>query len=464
MSHSARVNGSEFAPIDRALVALAAVILGFTLQISDGFYRPVAYPSFCLAIACAAAGLLRGGSRVFARGPSWSVFAVIAAGLVGNFIMLASARPAYYLKERWPSQHPGYLAGLAVAAVLTFGIALDDRRRRQVWFPALLAVFACLGVWLIRASPDPYIDVMSVQRAAIDALRHGQSPYSITFRNIYGGEVFYGANLVKDSLVHFGLPYPPLSLLMAMPGQVLLGDLRYAELLALIGGAGAIGYAARDRIAPLAAVLLLFTPRTFFVLEQGWTESFAICWLGATVAAAARRSSTRGLMLGLMCAVKQHMVLSLAFASWLSDQPASHSPRNRLVITAVAVAAALTLPFVLWDPLGFWRSVVWLQLHEPMRADSLSMLSLFAHAGWSVPRAVQALAPLVALAAGVALSFRFAPRSPSGFALAIGFSFLLMFAFSKKAFCNYYFFVLAALAAAVAVAEERRSLSPDPEP
>jgi len=46
----------ELASIDRALIALGAVVLGFTLQISDGFYRPRAYPSFCLALACAAVG------------------------------------------------------------------------------------------------------------------------------------------------------------------------------------------------------------------------------------------------------------------------------------------------------------------------------------------------------------------------------------------------------------------------
>ena len=40
--------------------------------------------------------------------------------------------------------------------------------------------------------------------------------------------------------------------------------------------------------------------------------------------------------------------------------------------------------------------------------------------------------------------------------MAIEFSFLLMFAFSKKTFCNYYFFGVAALAAAVAAGEDGR--------
>jgi hypothetical protein len=446
----------ELVPSDQSLVALGAVLLGFTLQISDGFYRPAAYPSFCLGIACAAGGLLRAGSRVFGAGPTWSPVAVLASGLAVNFVMLGTSRPAYYLAERWPSKHPWYLTGIIAAAVLTALVGIDGRRHKR-WFPGLLGVFLGLGIWLIHASPDPYIDVMTVQRAAIDALWHGQSPYSIAFRNIYGGEVFYGANLVKDSLVHFGLPYPPLSLLMAMPGQLLLGDLRYAELVALIAGCGAIGYATRDRVAPLAAALVLFTPRAFFVLEQGWTEAFVICWLGITVATATARSSSRGLALGLLCAVKQHMIVALVFAPWLSTRTGNHSERNTVVLRALTVATALTVPFVLWDPAGFWRSVIWLQFQEPMRADSLSMLSLIVHAGWSIPRIAQTAAPLLALALGLAVSARWAPRTPAGFALAIGVSFFLMFAFSKKAFCNYYFFVLAALATSVAASREHRN-------
>jgi hypothetical protein len=440
--------------IDRVLIALGAVFLGFTLQISDGFYRPHTYPMFCLAIGCVAGGVLRTGSALIASCPDRLIAAILAAGLLANFVMLLISPPGYYLKDRSPFHHPGYIAGIVAAAVLTALIVVDHRRWRQLWFPALLVVYAGLGVWLIRASPAPYIDVMSVQRAAIDALAQGRSPYSITFPNIYGGELFYAADTVKNSRVGFGLPYPPVSLLMAAPGQLLLGDVRYTQLLAVVAGCAAIGYSAHNRVAPLSAALVLFTPRTFFVLEQGWTESFAICWLGITVAAAARQLRGLALTLGLLCAVKQHMVIALAFGSWLSGVPAHRAERNHLALRAAAVAALVTLPFILWDPAGFWKSVVWLQFQEPLRADSLSMISLLVHAGWRVPRAAQTIAPMVGLAIGLGLSFRSAPRSPAGFALAIGFSFLLMFAFSKKAFCNYYFFVLAALAASLAVGHE----------
>jgi hypothetical protein len=56
-----------------------------------------------------------------------------------------------------------------------------------------------------------------------------------------------------------------------------------------------------------------------------------------------------------------------------------------------------------------------------------------------------ALAPLAAL-----LALARCPRTPAGWALAVAFVYLVFFAFNKQAFCNYYFFPLAALCAAIA--------------
>ena len=43
-----------------------------------------------------------------------------------------------------------------------------------------------------------------------------------------------------------------------------------------------------------------------------------------------------------------------------------------------------------------------------------------------------------------------AARRPAGFAIGLGTTFLLLFLVSKKAFCNYYFLVIALLMAGVA--------------
>src|SRR4029078_9090799 len=69
-----------------------------------------------------------------------------------------------------------------------------------------------------------------------------------------------------------GYPYPPVTLLSAVPGQLLLNDYRYAALVARVAAVALIGYSSGGLASKLAAVLLLTTPRGFLVLELGWTE------------------------------------------------------------------------------------------------------------------------------------------------------------------------------------------------
>ena len=114
---------------------------------------------------------------------------------------------------------------------------------------------------------------------------------------------------------------------------------------------------------------------------------------------------------------------------------------------AAIVGAVLTLPFVLWNPAAFWRSVVTLQFHQPFRPDALSVLSWWASRGHEPPPAL--ISFVVAAAASVFALWRL-PRTPAGFAMAIAMTFFGFFAFNKQAFANYYFFVVGALYATVA--------------
>jgi len=92
------------------------------------------------------------------------------------------------------------------------------------------------------------------------------------------------------------------------------------------------------------------------------------------------------------------------------------------------------------------RSVVWLQTFETFRADSLSFLVWADAQGygrgsflWSVGAAL--------VAAGVSV---FTTRNtPSGFATSTAITMFAMFALGSKAFCNYYYFVIGAMACAL---------------
>jgi uncharacterized membrane protein len=252
--------------------------------------------------------------------------------------------------------------------------------------------------------------------------------------------------------VLIGFPYPPLSLLLGLPGLA-LGDVRYAELAALVGAAALVGYSRRGLIAPLAAMLMLFTPRGLFVLEQAWTEPLTLLAVAATIYTAINTRRALPIMLGLLIATKQYAIIALPLA-WLLTRPDQRA-RDwvRMTVIAILVASIVTLPFVFWNVDGFVQSVLALQFKERFRADSLSVLSWLARDGAPLTSAIVLAASGLALLGGLGLSLWRASRTAAGFAAAIAFTLLLVFVCSKKAFCNYYFFALGVMCAAIAAGE-----------
>ena len=422
--------------------------MSHALQISNGFYDPAAL-AWTIAPTAFVAIVLSGALRRIPAPASVErlPIAILAGGLAWAFVEHATSTPGFYLDTPVDRAFHVMLAAGALSVAL---IALDPHRARVAWFPAALAVYAGLGIWMIAESPNPHIDVYTVYNKALQVLRAGHSPYSLTFTNIYGDTDFYADSALRGSDVNFGFPYPPLALLMALPGAV-LGDPRYAQVGAMVVGAAAFGYAGRSRTGLLAAALLLFTPRGLFVIEQAWSEPFVICWLGLLVYAATRREHTP-VLLGALLAVKQHLVVALPFAPWLC-RAEDRRGRIREIGLSLVVAAAVTVPFLVADPRGFWHSVVALQFAEPFRWDSLSVLVPIARAGWTLSPGMLLLSPVAAMLAAGLLAWRRAPRTAAGFATALGFVFAALFLCSKKAFCNYYFLVLACWCGAVAAAD-----------
>ncbi len=199
-------------------------------------------------------------------------------------------------------------------------------------------------------------------------------------------------------------------------------------------------------IARGAAVLFLFTPRSLFVVAQAWTEPLIVLLLVIALSIGIWRRALLPVALGLLIAVKQHLVLVLAMAPLLVPAPRSSATLIRAAAMAVAVAGVITLPFLVWDPGGFWRSLIALQVQQPFRADALS------YPAWlrlDNPTLGAALGFAAIVPAG-ALAIVRAARTPSGFAATVGVVYLFFFAFNKQAFANYYYFIIGALCCAVA--------------
>lgn len=436
---------------DRKSLALffgfAAFAIGQAVQASNGNLHPVSIRWLTAAIvAC----LLGATLPTFSTLEAWAerLFVGLAGlGLFWQFAELLRLEPGpgMYLQVQGIGSFHDFFLGLAAAAVLC-GLALSERPPFEKALPYLLvAAFCFVGAWMVRTSPAPFIDVYVFQKDASAELLAGRNPYAMTYPDIYGNSPFYGEGLSVNGRLQFGFPYFPLSLLLALPGQVWGGDYRYAQIAASALGALLLMLARPGRWSRVAAALYLFTPRAFFVVEQGWTDPFVVFGLGASVFAAVRFPKALPYVLGLFLAVKQYLVFAAPAVWLLLPRPLDRKEALRFVGKVVGVAAAVTLPFALWDFKAFWHSVVALQTLQPFRTEALSYLAWWHSQGHDKPSTAWAF---VMALVGLGVGLWKLPRTPSGYAATCVLAYVLFFAFNKQAFCNYYAFVIGACAIA----------------
>jgi hypothetical protein len=294
--------------------------------------------------------------------------------------------------------------------------------RPACWqLPVALALAAAIGAGVIVRSPAPRIDVFVLEQGGADALVNGANPYSITYPNPYSADEtkqFFSTPRAELS----DYPYPPLSLIATTLGYLAGGDVRWALLATQLAIAGLLFALARRNAYPLPialAVLHLVHPRGPFVLEQAWTDSLpALAWLATLY----WRNAPA---LGLFFAAKQYSFVALPLI--VRDLP------RRTIVIALAIAAAVTLPFALWDLHGFVEDVVVFQFHQPFRLDAMSVPALIA-----VVTGLQAPGLLSFASAGAATAWLYRKRAA---AIAVCLVYLAFFLGATQAFCNYYYFV-----------------------
>lgn len=425
--------------------AISVAALGHALQFSSGTYNLDALWWLAFAFAFSVIGTLthrlsdswtREGVRV--------VTVLLAGGVLWNIKQLLTATPGAFLGET--SLTPFY-AGVVVEGILMLLGVFNLKRTRRVWFPLVLATNLLLGVWMLRSTPNPHIDVAAVHNEAFDAILKGKDPYRISFPNIYGDDsrYYYNPDVVMGDRIAFGYPYPPPSLIVSLPAYVMFGDYRYAELAFLIGAAALIGYSRQHAAAPLAAMTLLTTPRNFFVLEQGWTDPIAIFLVALTTYLLMRGPLQASWAAGVMLATKQYLPFTgLAVLRTLLLDRRRWSVTLLIIVLAGAISI---LPFALWHINSFMRSVVWLQTLEPFRTDSLSFLIWADRNGMGRGSFIWAI--VAAIVAAVVSLFT-TRNTPSGFAVSAAITMFAMFVLGSKAFCNYYYFVIGAICCALA--------------
>jgi hypothetical protein len=330
--------------------------------------------------------------------------------------------------SNWPRW---LMSSLAVVVVASFAIDLrwEARPRHTVpWLrPAVLFALAMgLGVWMLRASPSPAIDVWVVHQQGAEAVMQG--------RQVYAEGTIHAEDTNTYARTIDRYSYPPLNLILTTAAYAVTGETRWAQLVALgLGGLFLRTVAARAGWRPpipdLLMVCLLFHPRGLFVLQQSWGEPLALPLLGGfALAAVGGRWRVAAILLGLLCALKQHYVLYLPALALVPG-----IGLEGLVI-AVATAAATYAPFAIAAPRGLWDAVVMHHMRNPFRPDSLSLTAILWKRGVMLPPWAGFVGSIASL--GV---LRGVPRSLGALLLVSSFTFLVFYVLGRQAFCNYYY-------------------------
>ncbi len=340
------------------------------------------------------------------------------------------------------------LDGCAALLLATYG--LDVLALRALPRPFVLARRAALfllavavGVWILHAAPNPKIDLFPVHQQTAEAMLAGKSIYEPGVIRTTSTMPFERNEILDE------YTYLPFGACLTTLAYAVTHDFRWSDLVSQLVGGLLLWLAARrsarqawrvERVpsprreawADLVAAAFLFHPRGPFVLEQGWTESLAVPFLGGFVLfALARRPLLASVCLGLLCAMKQHLVLYVPFLALVPGVGLAG------VGVAAAVALATVLPFAIRSPYGFFRGPFAMLVHNPFRTDALNIPAELARIGLILPSwvgFVAALAPIAWVARVARLPRRLAPLL-----LASSVAFGLFYLLGRQAFCNYYY-------------------------
>ena len=438
-----------------ALLVIAASALGTAIQVRDGLYEPRGFAALTVTlIATTAALLLPARASAMTSAHRWTQW-LFAAALALNLIQLFT----YDHPGSWHAYDDGslragrfYYAAMTAAAVIVVAMIWRPDLGRPLLL-ALAVVICLIGAWVIRNVPQPYMDVWMLQTEGLKTFVHGHhNPYAAVFPDIYHRPGLYAPGaLHPDGLVHQGFPYPPMPFWLELPGYVIGGDYRWSSLAAIVLSGVLIAYSGMgNSLAPFAAAVFLTTPRTFFVLESGWTEPLTLLLLCATIFTAMRLPRLMPVFLGLFLCSKQYLLWAIPPLILLAGRPLNLGRLTRILFIAFLTGCAASLPLILWDSKAFIAASFSIADAATFRTDALSYLALWAALTRHIPTAGVATAVgfTTAALATVVATIR-APRTPAGYALAVAFAHLVFFAFYKFAFCNYYYLLIGALCAAI---------------
>lgn len=454
------------------MIALVLYLgLSMVLVVSHGHYA--AGP---VVLVTSAGLVLLGVGRNGLKPRSLDAAVVLGCSLI-NLAIITAGNQMIYAREVEP------LKGLRTSLFITvFAIVLallaqtnKERLSKFAWarFVAPLFVVVALGAMLfgkalvIRASPQPFIDVWTSSVAAVDHILAGRNPYTQQYVDIYAGAYNYKP----------GMPYGPSFLLWSTLWAKLFGgqhDVRVGLFISevlLSVGLGAITWRRTKDLALGGAIALVWAtnPIGLFVLEQSWVDPLLmVALVGCVLALQERRLALAGVALGFAFAVKTYAIVAVGLiALWVLKAEGFKGAR-RFIIGAAASAGAFILPFLVMDASAFWNSMFGLWADQAPRADALTLVALrgelegLGGQGNEPLRALYGpfnLLTLALAAASAAWVYLRAGSSLARLSWGLATVHVWFFLFARQAFCNYYYYALVFVVLAVACCPRR----PEPE-
>lgn len=397
------------------------VLIGFGCAHSFGLYRPTGLVLISLG-ACFVV-LAATGSARRATTATWCIAVFIGALSTGFLFHTASL---------------GWLVVIVGGSGAVLAIVVSRTLLRACGCVLAASMNLTILVEHVRWGRAP-IDVFDFAQRASLQLLHGQDPYLLA----------YPTTTPNLPLAHY--PFWPGVFLLSIPGR-LVGDVRVSNLLAAAALIAAITILANRhggaQLGWRCLALCLTLPFWSLMIRQAWAEIFFIAAVALWLALREHHRTIAVLILGVgMATVATGLALLLLPFLWFR--------RARLEILAALVPAlVICLPFVFWvGPAHFLSYTVLTQVHLPPRPDGLDLDSAWV-------RLTDTWLPFWAwpVVSGVALVLmaRTLPQTWSN-AFYRGATFVVIaFLYAKWAFFNYYFLVVIAVIAAMALDEYRR--------
>ena len=431
----------------RALLALAAgVVFDVLLIPSRGHYRADSMALVFVALALVltlAWDLFRANPRTVgadaaANKLQGALFLLAASGLFDTKLVVDPEGSLTFLRV---------LAAVNTALVATY--YLEGRWPLPAWFrdvrfAAFGAVLLGAGMETIRLVPHPAIDVWTVQTEGARALLHGANPFEVVAMHDTAPGV------VRDDVPYV---YPPFQVFVTIPA-LLLGDVRYAMLAALLVAGFVIRAIARRSAPPdlpaslvdAPTLLVWLAPKLLYIVQQAWIDPVQLALIAITTLLLVQgRARAATIALGCVLAAKQTMfwIIPLAYLAF---------PFLRFshFVAIGAIAAATYVPFAAWNFRAWFHANIAFVGTLPARDDALS----FVNWAW---RALHVRVPHVvgfplALGAVVLVAVR-SRRTLRAFGGGLVVTYFAFFLFNKWTFANYFFLLggLSSIAAAMAL-------------